>query len=216
MIPFYSYSPDNVDPGPGSSSNSYFQPTTHISAHSFDSIPLAPTETPIPTDTHTYSHSAPATPHPAFDPLRPHQVSYTTSSFYQPQYFGTGDSVTGDSTLIGFDQVTAASSSTSSVLGRSEDAARSLSTPCAPRPVVSPRPLSLHRQRRSVDEESDSGLGADRKSRGQRGRAKRHGVSPTARPEGPRPVLPTRRSIPDSITEEQTVEKAEKSCKACR
>ncbi|GAA6011639.1 hypothetical protein JCM11491_004716 [Sporobolomyces phaffii] len=120
MIPFYSYSPDNVDPGPGSSSNSYFQPTTHNSAHSFDGIPLAPTETPIPADTHTYSHSAPATPHPAFDPLRPHQYSYTTSSLYQPQYFGLGDNVTGDSTLIGYDQVTAASSSTSSVLGSLE------------------------------------------------------------------------------------------------
>lgn len=217
MIPYYSYSPEDVDSSATSGSSSYFQverrdpSTAQISAHSYDSIsPLGTSHANIPFDSIIYSHSAPTTPYQAdVDPLRRHLLSppLRSTPFPHPPHAYRADNVYDHtSSLIRFDQAPVASSNSVSGVRREEAL-------CPPPPVpLPPRPPSASVRAENLNDEKD--VAAERRLRGKRG--KRESSTVQSEPGRATPALSTQ-SLPESrVSEEPSIEKADKSCKACR
>jgi len=213
MIPYFSYSPEDVtDTANSASTTSYFS-TSQNTAHSYDSISrLGPTDQHIPFDSPIQSHSAPNTPyqqHPAEPQPHPQLYSRPTlspTSFFRPSYYSNFSGVYDhSSSLIRFDQPPVASSR-SSVSTHREEALE----PLPPPPPLCPPSSASNRDReqRNVDVEVET----ERRVRG-----KRRQRSSSAVETGSSGSLLRRGSVPNSeVSEEPSVEKADKSCKACR
>lgn len=215
MIPYFSYSPEDVnDTANSASATSYFS-TSQNTAHSYDSISrLGPTDQHIPFDSPIHSHSAPNTPyqqHPAEPQSHPQLYSRPTlspNSFFRPPYYSNFSGVYDhSSSLIRFDQPPVASSS-SSVSTHREGALEPLPPPPPLRP---PSSASVRdREQRNVDGEAET-------ERRVRVRGKRRQRSTSAVETGSSGSLHCRESVTNSeVSEEPSVDKADKSCKACR
>ncbi|GAA5904170.1 Zn(II)2Cys6 transcription factor domain-containing protein [Sporobolomyces salmoneus] len=217
MIPYYPYSPgDTNDTASTSSTSAYFPtiverpPSAQISAHPYDSLSsLTSTNPHIPFDSTIYSQSVPNTPYP--DPLqRHHLVSPPLRSHplsYPPHLYQTDSVHDHTSSLIRFDQAPILPSDSNANFRRKE----APDSTCPPPPLPPPtRPSSASRYRDTLEDDDDQEAGSDRKLRGKRGR---RSVS-TAQSE---PGRTTAHSLPESAgSESPNVEKADKSCKACR
>lgn len=221
MIPFYSYSPEELDDRPDA--NSYFHQRPHTSAatqnsafslgnlHHFDQPdPNVPFHSPI------YSHSAPPTPYQdqvstdlhrqLLSPPQPSNSAYHSLYYHQASTHVYDQS----NSLIRFDEPPPIASTSSSVYPQTQQAPETEGPPLLSQSL----PL-LTRHRRSLDEDSETGQELERKSKGKRG--KRASISSSSRSDS-RSANPVRtsRSRPDSVVEAAAVEKADKSCKACR